>query len=293
MIDRKFLFFKNRKTFEDALKQGEINRRESIVFIKGETLQDRAIWTHGVYYEPSTGLEHSKGFFESYQALYNTYSWPAVGDWAIVANEPTAWIFGDRFPITFYGVQDATWVIYTCEQAGVWKKTGRLYDKEGIDLTEYLKRDELDLTPFITRDEIHLENYLTKSEAEDVYAAQNDVAYMLSLKQNDLISGTTIKTINGQSLLGSGDIPIVQTVTINNEEVVDLTQIEQDIQDIKDSIVELNDSVEDQEYIYIVLLTQEQYDALEEYNENALYFIIEIPAWHFGEEIPAYFNKTT
>lgn len=293
MIDRKFLFFKNRKTFEDALRQGEINRRESIVFIKGETENDRAIWTHGVYYEPTKGLEHSKGFFESYQALYNVYHWPAIGDWAIVATEAAPWVLGDKLPATFGDGVEGAWVIYTCEQTGVWKQTSRIYDREGIDLSEYLKRDEIDLNSFVTKDQLQLDKYLTKTEAEDTYANISTVTSALSLKQNRLVSGENIKTINGQSILGPGNIPVVQTINIDGTEQVDLTQLEQDIQELKDAIDQLNNATEDQEYIYMTFLTQDQYDALPEYDADTLYFIVPVPVWHFGEPLPATFNKTT
>ena len=42
---------------------------------------------------------------------------------------------------------------------------------------------------------------------------ENDVEAALAEKQDELVSGTNIKTINGQSLLGSGDLPVAPPVT--------------------------------------------------------------------------------
>lgn len=51
---------------------------------------------------------------------------------------------------------------------------------------------------------IDLSEYLLKSEAETLYAPLDAIVN----KQDKLISGTNIKTINGNSILGSGDIVI-------------------------------------------------------------------------------------
>ena len=51
---------------------------------------------------------------------------------------------------------------------------------------------------------VDLSEYLLKSEAETLYATLDG----LSNKQDKLISGTNIKTINGTSILGSGNITI-------------------------------------------------------------------------------------
>lgn len=51
---------------------------------------------------------------------------------------------------------------------------------------------------------VDLSEYLLKSEAETLYATLDG----LNNKQDKLVSGTNIKTINGTSILGSGDIEI-------------------------------------------------------------------------------------
>lgn len=308
MIDRKFLFFKTRQRFENMYKNKEI-QNESIVFIKGETPADRAIWTHGVFYEPSTGLEHSKGFFESYQALCDAHPWPIAGDWAIVAENTSEWVLGGLFPATFCEKSLGEWYIYTCNQAGVWIKTPRTYNKEGINLNEYLKRDEINLDLYVRKDELNLDPYLTKIEAEEIYATNQQ----LETKQDTLVSGVNIKNINGQSVLGSGDIKIPAIIVRPSEEDDDqhtepttdslytISEMQGDIETLRSEVIALKnilnsinipDYDEDQDYIYFAFLTQEQYDALESYDEHTLYFIITKQTWYFGDLLPAKFMET-
>jgi hypothetical protein len=45
-----------------------------------------------------------------------------------------------------------------------------------------------------------------------------EAAAMLATKQDKLVSGTNIKTVNSQSLLGAGDISITPAVQENSEE---------------------------------------------------------------------------
>lgn len=58
---------------------------------------------------------------------------------------------------------------------------------------------------YATKEEIpSLDGYLTETEASETYATKEQV----SSKQDQLVSGTNIKTINGQTLLGEGNIEI-------------------------------------------------------------------------------------
>ena len=69
---------------------------------------------------------------------------------------------------------------------------------------------------YATKAEIpSLEGYLTETEASETYATKQEV----SGKQDTLVSGTNIKTVNGQSLLGNGNIDITGggTITVDSE----------------------------------------------------------------------------
>ena len=68
---------------------------------------------------------------------------------------------------------------------------------------------------YATKAEIpSLEGYLTETEASETYATKEQV----SGKQDTLVSGTNIKTVNGQSLLGNGNIDITGggTITVDS-----------------------------------------------------------------------------
>lgn len=78
---------------------------------------------------------------------------------------------------------------------------------------DYYTKEEIDekLDAIIAGGEIDLSNYYKKSEVDNLLTNKADKSE-LTAKQDTLISGTNIKTINNQSILGSGNIEI-QTST--------------------------------------------------------------------------------
>ena len=60
---------------------------------------------------------------------------------------------------------------------------------------------------YVTETELNNKGYLTSVPSE--YALKTDIPD-ITTKQDTLVSGTNIKTINGNSLLGSGDIEIAK-----------------------------------------------------------------------------------
>ena len=73
---------------------------------------------------------------------------------------------------------------------------------------------------YATKAEIpSLEGYLTETEASETYATKEQV----SSKQDQLVSGTNIKTVNGQSLLGNGNIDITGGGTITVDSALSTT----------------------------------------------------------------------
>lgn len=55
--------------------------------------------------------------------------------------------------------------------------------------------------------EIDLDQYVTEGELEEAIS-EIDVTDQISIKQDILVSGTNIKTINGESILGSGNLTL-------------------------------------------------------------------------------------
>ena len=64
--------------------------------------------------------------------------------------------------------------------------------------------------------DVDLTNYYKKSETYN----KVETGSLVSTKQDNLVSGTSIKTINGQSVLGSGDIVITGTGSFINKPVI-------------------------------------------------------------------------
>lgn len=79
----------------------------------------------------------------------------------------------------------------------------------------------------VTKDQVGLSNADNTSDLNK--PVSNATLAALATKQNTLVSGTTIKTINGVSILGAGDITISSSVTTVNSKtgnvVLDTTDI--------------------------------------------------------------------
>ena len=78
---------------------------------------------------------------------------------------------------------------------------------------DYYTKEEIDekLDAIVAGGEIDLSNYYKKSEVDNLLNAKADKSE-LTAKQDQLVSGVNIKTINNQSILGGGNIEI-QTST--------------------------------------------------------------------------------
>lgn len=130
-----------------------------------------------------------------------------------------------------------------------WEKVGEV--SANADLSGYYNKDEIDYIlkgylksipdEYITQDELvtELMDYVSRSYLDE----------RMMYKQDDLVSGENIKTINGESILGSGDIVIQGG----------------------------GGSVDMDGYLRQETLTQEEYDALATVEEDVLYVIEDAP----------------
>ena len=82
---------------------------------------------------------------------------------------------------------------------------------------DYYTKEEIDekLDKIVAGGEIDLSNYYKKSEVDSLLLAKADKSE-LSTKQDQLISGTNIKTINNQSILGGGNIEIQASTDLSD-----------------------------------------------------------------------------
>lgn len=160
-------------------------------------------------------------------------------------------------------------------------------DAQGADLSNYYTKTEadglldtkLDVTAYTPTD---LTNYYTKSEtsgATEISTAlsskadtattytktetDNAITAATSTKQDTLVSGTNIKTINGETLLGSGNI------TIQGGGSVDQTIINGSTNAVAGGAVYTQ-----LDGLKLKKITQSAYDALSpNYDANTLYVI--------------------
>lgn len=112
--------------------------------------------------------------------------------------------------INLYSAGDIVWVAFEKNQLNIPIIIGKLYY-----INEYGNSEELNNT-FFQAQAIDIKNkaVLPKDTKigdlsyEDLTKLIKDIQALENSKQDNLISGQSIKTINGQSLLGTGDITI-------------------------------------------------------------------------------------
>lgn len=91
-----------------------------------------------------------------------------------------------------------------------------IIQQEALDLKLDKSIYNTDKPTFATKTE--LQEYVTKTDANEQYQPVGNYATKeeLTEKQNVLVSGTNIKTINGQDLLGTGNLTQEQIINIDN-----------------------------------------------------------------------------
>lgn len=99
-----------------------------------------------------------------------------------------------------------------------------------------------------------LSNYYTKTEVDEA----------LGGKQPTLVSGTNIKTINNESLLGEGNFHLVETSAVTTS--VSSTSTDSQVPSAKALYDQLGG-------LKLVKLSQSEYDALQTKDANTLYII--------------------
>lgn len=137
-------------------------------------------------------------------------------------------------------------------------------DSTAVDLSNYYTKSEtddlldtkLDASAYTPTD---LSNYYTKSET----SGATEISTALGNKQDTLVSGTNIKTINDESILGSGNI------TIQGGGSVDQTIISGSTNAVAGGAVYTQ-----LDGLKLKKITQSAYDALSpNYDANTLYVI--------------------
>ena len=170
---------------------------------------------------------------------------------------------------------------YILNSDSLYQYFQQYYTKEKID--EIIQNLWENLIQY-SREKQPIDNILSEYSENPV---QNKIiTYIINTLQPFLISGTNIKTINGESLLGEGNIEIQssENLPINNQYV---TKQELNNYAAKAEVEAIINRLPKH-----VFLTQEQYDALNGvYAKNTLYFIVESVdedeiGYAFGDQLP-------
>lgn len=163
--------------------------------------------------------------------------------------------------------------------------------KSGIKDIEEVSIPELENRVTELEDkEVDLSSYYTKVEVDNKVASQNIYIQGIDERVNDLENADNLepedfKTINGESLIGSGDIKVQVEIDTSDlatkEELESLDNKKQDSlvsgQNIKsingESLVGSGNLILEAEGLEVIEVTQEEYDNLTSYDPNVLYAI--------------------
>lgn len=163
--------------------------------------------------------------------------------------------------------------------------------KSGIKDIEEVSIPELEnRVTELEEKEVDLSAYYTKVEVDNKESAQNIYIQGLDERVNDLENADNLepedfKTINGESLIGSGDIKVQVEIDTSDlatkEELESLDNKKQDSlvsgQNIKsingESLVGSGNLILEAEGLEVIEVTQEEYDNLTSYDPNVLYAI--------------------
>ncbi len=149
----------------------------------------------------------------SYPADYSGSTTPTVNDYLVV--QDASGYTGDTL--------EGTWRF---KYSGTWSTDGKAgwLPEYQVNETPLTSAQLAALNSGITSSDVTLiGTALQPSNVDQTYSASSTnaqsgtaVASAISTKQNTLVSGTNIKTINSTSLLGSGDISVGTVTSVNN-----------------------------------------------------------------------------
>lgn len=222
-----------------------------------------------------------KGYFDSYQSLTSNFSSPEIGDWAIVKNS-----------------ENNKNYVYKCSTQGIWSTDSEEYD-QSLNLEEYVRKDNLKTIngqSLIGNDNLEVgqynpanndENglmsnlhytYLEELRVTKLPKLERDISNILSILDTENSSEQIQAIINKYNQISE----FIQNLGDDNDSEEALSNIITRISNLENDISRLNRLIEN---IHVgdsstggmkhIILTESQYDALEEYEEDALYLITE------------------
>lgn len=216
-INKKLIHFKSLSDFEARLAAGDV-LSTSIVWIKDA----KKIWTHGEYYDCNGGGDNVYIFnpegtpSEEYAGLQDAVN---NGKQVVIWAED-----GGISPVVctvIYGyyTENAYYVMFSYTVAGNNEGT-IFYNSVNVSETSIDVVGNI-ASPVITGVDSALNiNSTNPVQNKVVLEALGTVAEQANSKQAQLVSGTNIKTINGESILGSGNIAIEGGETLTEADIL-------------------------------------------------------------------------
>lgn len=226
-ITNKLITFNKLTSFESQLAQGNI-LETSIVFVKDA----KKIWTKGTYFDCSGGGASNIAVYETTDDVYNgvlTYSdelrllTANSSIYTLVIIQKSS-VIDSRIFVFNSSDQSAplrSSITYTC----VYSEADSLGNMTNLIFYQIARTGGsmfiLNKHPLALKSDIpNTDDFALKSEIPDtssfatqanLTSAVTQLTTNIAKKQDKLVSGTNIKTINSTSLLGSGNIAIKDT----------------------------------------------------------------------------------
>lgn len=158
-------------------------------------LPEEDIETDKIYLVPSSTTGENNIYTEY---TYVNSAWEKLGE------------YNSSVDLTDYLTKEEATELY--QPVGNYATKTELNSKLDVETYNQEKTSFLTAVPseYITETELEEKDYITSTEASETYQPKGNYATLAQVqaKQDQLVSGTNIKTVNGASLLGSGDITI-------------------------------------------------------------------------------------
>lgn len=158
-------------------------------------LPEEDIETDKIYLVPSSTTGENNVYTEY---TYVNSAWEKLGE------------YNSNVDLTDYLTKEEATELY--QPVGDYATKTELNSKLDVETYNQEKAGFLTAVPseYITETELEEKDYITSTEASETYQPKGNYATLAQVqaKQDQLVSGVNIKTVNGASLLGSGDITI-------------------------------------------------------------------------------------
>lgn len=216
-ITNKLITFNKLTSFETQLAQGNI-LETSIVFIKDA----KKIWTKGTYFDCSGGGSNNIAIYETTDDVYNGVLNDTTYELSSILNNESIYtvIIIQKMVVNYSNVR--TFVFNACDRREpeitrtftcVYSEADLSGNTTNLILYQIAKTDggviKLNKHPLALKSDIpDTSSFATQA---NLTSAVTQLTTNIAKKQDKLVSGTNIATINSNSILGSGNFDLATT----------------------------------------------------------------------------------